>query len=357
MVYPPLLHARLDNQHLLDSKFKTPHDAVQFFGAVQAQDYSPAKWALGLRLPTYTEEKIEQAFNAGEILRTHVMRPTWHFVSPKDIRWMQMLTAPRVRKLMDPYCRKEGLSEKVLEKTQKIITRALTGENALTRNELSAELKKEGLKMAPFQMGFVMSRAELDALVCSGPRKGKQFTYMLLEERAPKAKPMTHEKALDELIQRYFSSHAPATLHDFSWWSGLTLGEIRTGVEHAKLHTMEIEGETYWSTKKINEDDPVPLKARLLPVYDELFIGYRNSSRVYKEVMVKQGIKMPHLIFNNTLVIGDRVAGTWKGERKKDHVSLQLVPFEALNVHEKEALGEELERYSKYLGVPVKQVR
>jgi hypothetical protein len=87
---------RLHNQRVENTNLKAPSDVVAWLGAVQAQDYAAAKWAIGLRSQHVTDVDVEQAFTNGKILRTHVLRPTWHFVTPEDICWLLKLTAPRV---------------------------------------------------------------------------------------------------------------------------------------------------------------------------------------------------------------------------------------------------------------------
>src|SRR3989344_4573170 len=247
-----ILHQRLFNQGLSEKKFKNPYDAVKYLGAVQAQDYPAAKWGISLRLQNYSEQKIDEALNRGSILRTHVMRPTWHFVAPEDIKWMQMLTSPRVNKILGHYNRKLGLDEKLFTKTNSIISKALKNENFLTRTELSAVLKKHGIHKQTQALAHIVSQAELDAVICSGPRKGKQFTYALIEERAPKVKEISQEKALEELVKRYFTSHGPATVYDFVWWSGLTMAETKKGIELAKnaLKSEIVENQTFWFSSK-----------------------------------------------------------------------------------------------------------
>lgn len=184
-------------------------------GAVQSQDFAAAKWAIGLRLPESKDTEIERVFNDGEILRTHVLRPTWHFVAPEDIRWMLALTAPRVNQCISYYYRKLELDAAVFKKSNEIIIKALEGGSQLTRAKLMLKLEQAGILTNDLRSNHLMIRAELDAVVCSGARKGKQFTYALLEERVPPAKTLSRDEALAELSARYFTSHGAATLQDF----------------------------------------------------------------------------------------------------------------------------------------------
>src|SRR5690242_12008135 len=207
-----LVQLRVCNQRLQSSEFQRPVEVVRWLGAVQAQDFYGAKWALGLRMVEATHETIEDAFNGGEILRTHVMRPTWHFVAPEDIRWLLALTAPRVNVRCGPNYRKYELDEATLRRSNKILTKALQGGKHLTRAEIKATLNRSGVAADDVvRLAHILLRAELDGVVCSGPRMGKQFTYALLEERVPAAKPLARDEALAKLALTYFRSHGPAT--------------------------------------------------------------------------------------------------------------------------------------------------
>ncbi len=184
-----ILKLRLYNSGLSHSPFKSAVEAVSHSGAVQAQDFSAAKWALGLRIKNSTDEDIEKAFNDGKILRIHVMRPTWHFVRPEDIRWMLELTAPRVKSLLANYNRKLGLDDALFARSNSAIVKALEGRTYLTRQELNAILADTGIGTDVQRLAHIITRAELDGLICSGPRRGKQFTYALLDERVEAIEP------------------------------------------------------------------------------------------------------------------------------------------------------------------------
>src|SRR6266702_3694762 len=221
--HPNIAHQRLHNQLITQQTFEKAGDVVKWLGAVQAQDYAAAKWALGLRMQNSTDEII---------LRTHVMRPTWHFVLPADIRWMLALTAPRVLATIAYYDRTLGLDDTVFTHTNTVLAKALQGGKQLTRDELASVLQQAGIATDNLQRtGHVLMHAELDGIICSGARRGKQFTYALLDERTPQARTLDRGEALAEFARRYFTSRGPATLQDFVWWSGLTVADARTGLE------------------------------------------------------------------------------------------------------------------------------
>src|SRR5690349_15894308 len=197
---------RLRSQHIDGRPLKRPVDVVRWLVASQAQDFAGAKWALGLRARNTTNAAVEREFNAGVILRTHVMRPTWHFVAQEDIRWILALTAPRVNAQNAPYYRRAGLDAPTLKGATTALTRALSGERYLTRDELREVLARARISADGLRLAYILMHAELDAAICSGPRRGKQLTYALLDERAPGTRSLARADALAELARRYFPS-------------------------------------------------------------------------------------------------------------------------------------------------------
>ena len=201
---------------------------MSWLGAVQAQDYTGAAWGVALRARDLTAVAFEREFAAGRILRTHVMRQTWHFVAQADIRWLQALTGPRVRAASAYYAARLAIDARLMTRARTIVERALEGGQYLTRDELAERLLQDGrIEAAGQRLAYIVMALELDAVICSGPRRGKQFTYALVEERAPQARVLPRDEALAELARRYFQSHGPATVHDFGWWSGLPVKDAR----------------------------------------------------------------------------------------------------------------------------------
>nr|MDQ6908888.1 winged helix DNA-binding domain-containing protein [Chloroflexota bacterium] len=234
MTHLDIAHVRLHNHHIAGTKLAAPDAVVRWLGAVQSQDYAGAKWAVGQRMHDTTDAALDQAFADGAILRTHVMRPTWHFVAPADIRWLLALTAPRVNATNAYHYRKHGLNDATFARSNAALTNALRGGAQRTRTELASVLQQAGIATNDLRLGLIMMRAELDGVVCSGARRGKQFTYALLDERAPPAETLARDEALAELTRRYMTSHGPATVQDFVWWSGLTMTDAKAGLEMVK---------------------------------------------------------------------------------------------------------------------------
>ncbi|MGE5222008.1 MAG: winged helix DNA-binding domain-containing protein [Omnitrophica WOR_2 bacterium] len=341
---------RLVQQRILPHPLETPGEVVAWLGAVQAQNYLESKWALGLRLHNATDDLIERAFADGSILRTHVMRPTWHFVAPADIRWMLELTAPRVNRVNASQYRGQKLDEALFARSGEVIAKALQGRRQLTRAELGSALAEAGILAGGIRLAYIIMRAELDGVVCSGPRRGKQFTYALLGERAPQARILERDEALAELTRRYYTGHGPATLRDFAWWSGLTIADAKAGLEmNGSLLAAEVmNGQAYWFSSSMPPVPEVSQSAFLLPAYDEFLVGFDSTSELIR------GSREPSQVFDPAIVIGDRIAGSWKRTFMGNSVLVELAPFARLSSGEEQAVAAAARRYGEFLGMPVK---
>lgn len=342
-----ILSTRLSNQKLAQPTMTTPVEIVKWLGAIQAQDYPAAKWSLGLRLENGSDEQIEEAFNKGEILRTHVMRPTWHFVLPEDILWMIELTAPRVRTILSHYDRKLEITDQFLSKCFDVILKSLRGGNFLTRLQLAEQLKKHGIEATGQRLGHITAHAELAGLICSGPRIGKQFTYANVTERAPNAKRLSREASLALLATRYFQSHGPAQVRDFAWWSGLSMKdaqEARTRVPSLAAH--EVNGKTYWAIKSLVK--PAKQRALCMSIFDEFTIAYKDRSDMSDERHVEKFISMGNAL-TGVMLFDGRVMGTWKRELKKDTVAITLSPLRPITKDEKDSFATLAQRYARFV--------
>lgn len=348
MTTSALVSQRLINQKLASSSFKKPVEVVRWLGAVQAQDFGAAKWALGMRMLTATDAAIEKAFNEGKILRTHVMRPTWHFVAPEDMRWLLQLTGPRVKANCGSYFRKLELDDALFKRTNRVLIKALSGGEYLTRAALQKLLNKAGVDANdPIRLSHIVLRAELDQVVCSGPRIGKQFTYALFDERVPATKPLNRDEALAKLALRYFISHGPATLHDFVWWSGLTVKDAQLSITLAggRLEKVSINARDYWISPG-TQSTPSLYPAHLLPAFDEYTVAYKDRQDfAAQQSMTKMGLLGP------LIVTSGHLAGTWD----KNSGTIALRPLRTLTKSDKSAITAAVGRYATFLGTPVQQ--
>jgi hypothetical protein len=343
---------RLHNQQLTSQIYEKPEDVVRWFGAIQAQDFAAAKWAIALRTSKQTDESIEKAFNEGRILRTHIMRPTWHFVVPEDIRWILALTSTRVHRFNGYYYRRTGLDKSIFEKSNAVIRKALGGNRQLTRSDLDEKLKNANIPTENLGLSYTIMQAELDGIICSGPRQGKQFTYMLLDERAPQTKEKTTDEALVELTKRYFQSHGPAQEKDFSWWSGLTLTDARKAVllSGVALQKEEREQRTYYfcGSKPKNTSESVIL----VPGFDEYFIAYTNRVDVLEKKYVKE-LNQGGGMVSGAVVVNGKMVGGWRRTFEKKSVIVRIRLFEKISERAQQLLEQQTKRFGKFLNMPV----
>jgi hypothetical protein len=344
---------RLHNQGLNVPRFNGATQAVEWFGAVQAQDFQAAKWALGQRVLDATDADIEREFNKGSILRTHIMRPTWHLVTPADIRWLLRLTAPRIKARSRSYFRQLDLDEALFKRSHKALLKALKAHQYLDKRSLKKVIERAGISVpVPLRLTYILFEAELEGLICSGPRRGKQLTYALLEERIPETKELPREAALAELARRYFTSHGPATLQDFSWWSGLTVTEAKAGVAFngKNLEQESIGDKSYWfSRSQAKSKGRAPLVC-LLPPYDEYLVAYKDRSAAMNGVSTEQ-FRSRNPIFDSPLVLNGRVIGGWKRAIKNGSLIITVLAVTSLSTIEKKAIEKAANRYAAFLGV------
>jgi hypothetical protein len=345
---------RFARQHLVAPKLRSAGEIVRALGAVQAQDYPNAKWAIGQRSTNLRDADVEQAFARGELLRTHVLRPTWHFVLPEDVRWMLELTGPRIRASMASYDRRLGLDAPAFRKSRSILERVLRDGGQRTRAELHDDMHRAGLEVPSGQhMGNLLLRAELDRVVISGARRGKQFTYALFDERVPAAPALDRDAALGGLAGRYFATRSPATLHDFAWWSGLSMGDARraVGVAGASLATEEFDGRVYYAIRRAPRAARSVRIAHFLPNYDEYFIGYKDRSAFAERLGGAVSRAQLDALSGHVLLVDGQIVGGWR--RPPDASDVMLRPLVPLTAHERDLVRQAGRRFEKFLGIPV----
>jgi hypothetical protein len=345
---------RLHNQRITRVGFKRPDQVVDWFGAVQAQEYEPATWALALRMNGQpVRNDLEQAFEAGRILRTHVMRPTWHFVTPDSIRWLQELTGPKVKRTMAVYTRQLELDDRTLRRGLPVFEKALRDRQFLTRHELGERLRAAGIEATGMRLAHLALYGELEAVICSGPRRGKQFTYALVAERAPDAKSLDRDEALAELSRRFLRSHGPATIRDLVWWSGLSTADAKRGIEAAGATAEPVDGLTYWAVDSAATGTPRDSRVELLPIYDEYLVAYRDRVAVPHGPSSVTTASGGFVTFQHTVIVDGHVAGTWRQTRGPRGVTVDVTLLRPAKRGERRALEEAAERYARFLDLPV----
>ena len=354
-----IAHARLRNSRLVGERLPTPEAVVGWFGAVQSQDVPGALWAIAQRMPPgATSGELDAALDRGEIIRTHAMRPTWHFLAPEDLRWIQALTGDRVIRVNGSLQRRLGIDEADLDRAVEILRAAASGGHALTRDELRGVLAEAGFDLSDTLMGIVLGMAaEVRAVICNGPRRGKQATFVLVDEFVPPALPRPRPDALRELTLRYFTSHGPALAHDMAWWSGLTVSSVREGIELAgeTLEGRRVDGKEYWAgagafdpTAGLVADTTV----LLLPNYDEATASFVDYSPMMDDALPRArsvtDVLGAHIVVRDGFVVGG-----WRRALGRDRVTVTVTLLIPMTAAELDALHAAAERFGRFLGLPM----
>ncbi len=353
---------RLRAQRLLGDPFPSPVDAVRWLGAVQSQDYGGAKWALAQRTAGATDAALDRLIDEGAILRTHLMRPTWHFVLPEDIRWLLELTSTRLLGGLAGRYRQLELDARTRARAVELFSAALSGGRFLTRAQLGDVLRAGGISPEGQRLPHLLGIAEVEGVIVSGPRRGKQFTYALLDERAPAAGRLERDEALAELTRRYFRSHGPAQIRDLGWWSGLTAADIKRGLAAVgtDLEHQAIDGKDYWFDPRCAADRKPPLTAHLLPNFDEFTVAYRDRDAVihpdlrfdpsffayYREAAPQGGI------LSNVVTIGGLVRGSWRRRLASKVVEVEVRLLAPLDAAEMAGVERAAQRLGRFLERP-----
>ena len=350
MTYKDILRMRCAAQRLTGDKPVNPAALLTRLCALQSQDYGMSKWAVGLRLKNGTHDQVEQAIDQGDLIRTHVLRPTWHLVGAADLRWMLTLTAPHIKAAMTFRDRQLELDEKIFHRCNKIIEKALLRDKHLPRTALMPLLHKAGIATDDNRSSHILLRAELDGLLCSGPRQGKQFTYALLEERVPAAEKLSRDESLAQLARRYFAGHGPATVHDLSWWSGLSITDSKKGIALLGKEAGEVKiGEKKYVFLTSQDFSPPALpSALLLPAFDEWIIGYADRTGLFatgheRKIITTNGI------FRPTLVCKGQVAGSWRPVKEKDNIDITREWFHPVSPAIQKAVKVAERKYTAYI--------
>ncbi len=330
----------------------TPGAAVEHLVAMQAQEHEYARWSVAQRVgEDVTASDVDAAFDEGHILRTHVLRPTWHYVAPSDLRWLLALSGPRVMALGARRQRELALDAKTLTRAVDVVAHAVA-DAPRTRHELGAQLERCGIASGGQRLPHILMYAELNRAVCSGPVRQKQHTYAAFDQRVPSGSTSpTGEEALAELARRYFSTRGPATTSDFSWWSGMTIRDARRGLELAAEHLVSriVDGRTYWFAEAADVHPAGPA-ARVDPVqcYDEVIISYRESRDVLQSPPVTFRLLERVDGFVHVLLLDARLLGHWRVRKARGAVDLETRTSVRLSRDHKSALDAALDRYRRF---------
>lgn len=347
-----IAHQRLHHQWIAPTALETPDNVVKQLGAIQAQDYLGALWAVGLRGTAVTEPTVEQAISDRKIVRTWPMRGTLHFIAPEDVRWMLALLTPRIIAKADLRHRQLELDAATFARSETLFAKALQGGKQLTRSAMMAVLEQAGISTKGQRGYHLLWWAAQKGLICFGPRQGKQETFVWLDDWLPNGQTLSREEALARLAKRYFTGHGPATLQDFRWWSGLPAAETRAGLEmiEAQLAHEQLDGQTYW----FSPSWPTPMAAsatvHLLPGFDEYLLGYKDRNAVLAPIHAQKIVPGGNGMFRPFIVSNGRVVGTWKRTLRKTKVLIEFEPFTSLDPAQREAAAAAAESYGRFIG-------
>jgi hypothetical protein len=346
---------RLFNQQIEHPRLQHPVEILSWLGAIQGQDYSGAKWSLGLRSAGATDVEIEQAVADAVIVRTWLMRGTLHLVAGADVRWMTELVAPRMIANNARRYRQLELDEATLVRSEDILVKALESGKRLARKALFDIMEQNGISAKGQRGVFMLQRASLDGLIIQGVMESNNATFLRLDEAAPEAKTIPRDEALAELARRYFTSRGPATLQDFAWWSGLAMADARAGLEAAKTALIEetIDGERYWLAATTGLKAKSSPTAYAPPGFDEYLLGYKNRNAVLDPQFAQNVCPGGNGIFYPTIVIDGRMVGVWKRTFKKGKIIVNIAPFTSLSPAEETAFATAIARYGEFMQMPV----
>ena len=358
METPQIARRRIRNSRLTGARFAAPDEAVRWHLAMQAQEYGPAMWSVGQRSKGLREADVDRAITDGTIVRTHVLRPTWHFVAREDIRWLLALSGPRVQQGNAGRLRQLGLDARTLARTEKIIASALEGGNRLSRDELAEVFDRRNLDPDGQRMPYLLMHCELVGLIGSGGRRGKQQTYALLDEQVPAGgRRLDRDEAIVELVRRYLASHGPATVKDLSWWSGLTMTDLRAALGSLgdEVANDEVDGLTLWSAaSERNRRPPAARGVHLLQTYDELVVGY-TESRFHGDT---SGDLARQAWSNRTYPTGlflldSRIGGHWRRTIEPKRVRVSFHTYGEVGDADARTLESAATRLGRFLELPV----
>lgn len=373
-----LAAARCWRLGLSRSRFTTVAEVVHGLLAVQAQEHAFSRWSVGQRLadgerssggggagvagasggaPGGADVDVLDALASGDIVRTHILRPTWHYVSGADLRWLQALTGEIVVRGSAGWYRNHGVDAAFIAASRRLLERSLAGGRATTRQEIRLEFIEAGLDVSGQRLAAALLDAELKALICSGPVEGKHHTYALVEERLPPAAPLSPEEATAELVRRYLAGHGPATLKDLRWWSSLPLKRLRAAVDDLgdEIVSEQVEGVEYlWPAqdspgRDCTDEGP---RFQLLQVFDELFVGYRESRGLvdpdgeFGAVLPLGFSRMMHVVLER-----DRLVGRWRSDRRGEALEITVHSTQPLSKADRAQLEQAVALYGAFVGL------
>ncbi|WP_167305894.1 winged helix DNA-binding domain-containing protein [Nocardioides euryhalodurans] len=271
---------RLRSQHLVGSGPTSAEGVVRSLLGVQAENPAQSAWAVAARTAAPDPSDLGAALDEGRVVRVHVLRSTWHYVTAEDLVWLVELTAPgagrpAAQQLAEVY------DDAELDRLSGLVVDALAGRH-LTRPQLAALLVEAGEQVPGHELMLLMAHLELRALVCSGPVVDGAHSYVLVADRVRAPRRLDRDEGLAELALRYATGHGPVTAEDLAYWASLSLPDARAGLTAAAdgLATFEHDDRTFWHPPDQEPPTgPTEPAAHLLQILDETYRGYATASR------------------------------------------------------------------------------
>jgi hypothetical protein len=330
----------------------TPESVVSRLGAVQAQDYRGALWSIALRIVGCTQADVERAIAGRAIVRTWPMRGTLHFVAAADARWMLELLAPRVMRSAAGRHRQLELDAATMRRSRTLIARALAAEPVLSRNALFAVLQQGGVATTGQRGIHILRHLCMDRMLCFGPHAERLPTFTLFDDWIPPSPTRERDEALQAIAERYFTSHGPATLRDFVWWTGLTVADAKLALTLAQpvLARMRVGDAELWMANEPPAASRLTSRAHLLPGFDELLLGYKDRSAVLPPELAPDVVPGNNGVFQATLVLDGRVCGIWRRTTTAKGTTLAAEPLADLGPAARRAFAAPVARYATFLG-------
>lgn len=330
-----------------------PADAVRLLTCVQAQDAPLARYSVGMRSADCSDAAVRRAIDEGRVLRTHILRPTWHYVTSEDLRWILALTSPKVEASLAARHRQLGLGPAVLDDALSSMQNALRGRRHLTRPALAAELRDGGSQWTGEQLGHLLLVAELRGLVCSGPLDGDWHTYGLVEETVPPYRAVDRPDAVRQLVARFFAGHGPAAVGDLTRWTRLTRAEVRGALRDLddRLQNLTVEGEQLWFDPAADRPDRTTRRAFLLPGFDEAYLSYPRLN-LPRAVDHPSGT-LPRSFGEaggGVVVLDRRDVGWWKRKNRGHRVEVSLALAPTVDAPDRDVLAAEATRLAAFTG-------
>ena len=344
----PIARARMRATAAWDSQQADPAAVVEHLLAVQAQEHPFARWSLAQRTaPGAGASEVDAAFDAGAVLRTHVLRPTWHYVSPADLAWLMPLSGPRVDRSNARRYDELELDQRTLARTDRLLAR-IVEERPHTRRELATRLAAEGVSVDGQRMPHILFHAELQMVLVSGPMDAKQHTYAPFADRVPAATPLDEDEALARLADRFFRTRGPAMLGDFAWWSGLDVPTARRALELAApgLDRLQVDDRTYW-LQDVGKVAPRG-RADLVQCYDEAIISYRPSRDVLGTGPASFAVPGWDHGFTHVVLYDGRLLGHWRARPRSPEIEVRLAVEPTSR--QRRAVAGAVERYRRFVG-------